>query len=97
MTQLYNARGKTHRVARVGRDTTAFEPRHVSVSKGILGQTRQRRHVNSVGIDSRSLFQDTTSFRALEHMIQQTWKHGSGSCLSDSGHHIYGMPAEVTT
>jgi len=88
---------ETHRLARVGRDATAFEPRHVGVSKGILRQTCQRRHVDSVGVDSRPLLQDTTSFRALEHMVQQTWKHGSGSCLSESGHHIYEMPTEVIT
>ena len=93
MTQLYDRYGETNRLARVGRDTAAFEPRHVSVSKGILGQACQRRQVDSAGVDSRSRLQDTTSFRALEHMVQQTWKHGSCSCLSESGHHIYVMPA----
>jgi len=60
---------QTHRVACIGCDTAAFEPGHVGVSKGILGQACKRSHVDSAGVDSRSLLQDTSPFRALKHMI----------------------------
>lgn len=60
---------ETHWITRVGGDTAALEPGHVGVSKGILGQTRESRHVDSAGVDSRPLLQDTTSFRALKHAV----------------------------
>src|SRR5712692_8476801 len=62
-------KGETDRVTRVGSDTTTFKPGHVGMSKGILGQTRKRSHVDGAGINSRSLLQNTTSFCALEQMV----------------------------
>ena len=61
--------GGTHRVARIGGDAAAFEPRHVGVPKGIFGQTSERGHVDRTCVDSWTPFQDATSLLTLEHMV----------------------------
>ncbi len=85
---------RTYRFPRVGGDAAALEPRHVSAPERVLGQTRERRHVYRVGIDSWTFFQDATSFLALKHMIEQTRKDGpGGGGLSHSRYHVYRVPA----
>ena len=80
----------TYRFPRVGGDAAALEPRHVRAPERVLGQTRERRHVHSVAVDSWAFFQDAASFLALEHMIEQTRKdRPGGGGLSHSRHHVY--------
>jgi len=46
----------TYRFPRVGGDAAALEPRHVRAPERVLGQTRKRCHVYSVGVDSWAFF-----------------------------------------
>lgn len=85
---------RTYRFPRVGGYAAALEPRHVRAPERVLGQTRERRHVYRVAIDSWTFFQNATSFLALKHMIEQTWKDGpGGGGLSHSRYHVCGVPA----
>ena len=85
---------RTYRLPRVGGDAAALEPRHVRASERVLRQTRKRRHVYSVGVDSWSFLQDATSFFALKHVIEQTRKDGpDGGGLSQSRYHVYKVAA----
>lgn len=85
---------QTYRFPRVGGDAAALEPRHVRAPERVLGQTRERRHVYSVGVDSWTFFQDATSFLALKHVIEQTRKDGAGGGgLSHGRYHVCRVPA----
>lgn len=85
---------RTYRFPRVGRDAATLEPRHVRAPERVLGQTRKRRHVYGVGVDSWTFLQDATSFLALKHLIEQTRKdRPDGGGFSQSRYHVYKVAA----